>query len=265
MASGCTGPLRLIVDAALTVALAPTCAACDAVLDRPTAGCVCEACWNAIHPPVPPLCARCGDSLPSWRTRPDEIALCARCRHALPAFDRACAAGIHEGSLRAIIHAFKYDGRRSLARPLGRLMWDAGGDILDGADVLVPVPLHRWRRMRRGFNQAEDLSRALEARSPRARIVRALRRTRRTRPQADLPPAERQLNVRDAFGLSPRLARRRSGPRIDGATVVLVDDVRTTGATLGACATVLKRAGAREVRVITAAIAITAHKGDADE
>jgi ComF family protein len=141
-----------------------------------------------------------------------------------------------------VVHALKYEGRRSLARPLARLMRRRGADVLDGADYLVPVPLHPSRRRQRGFNQAEDLARHIGL-----PVLSALRRTRATRPQLDLPAAQRHRNVRRAFALT------QGGRHAAGRTVVLVDDVSTTGATLQACARVLKEAGAAEVRALTAA------------
>lgn len=117
--------------------------------------------------------------------------------------------------------------------------------MLDGADVVVPVPLHRARRLARGFNQAADLARGLGL-----PVSQALRRTRNTGSQADLPAARRHANVRGAF----RLARRAP---IRGASVVLVDDVSTTGATLEACGRALLEGGAREVRALIAARAVT--------
>jgi ComF family protein len=148
---------------------------------------------------------------------------------------------MYEGSLRAIVHALKYDGRISLACALAALMREHGREVLDGSNAVIPVPLHRRRRRARGFNQAEELANHLGR-----PCVLALRRTRFTRSQTDLPELERQENVRNAFAL-------RRGADVRDLCVVLVDDVCTTGATLEACAGVLRRAGAREVRALTAA------------
>lgn len=175
-------------------------------------------------------------------------AVCPRCRRQRdPALDQARAAGPYEGALRDIIHAFKYDPRPTLARPLAALL-RAQPDVmalLDGIDAIVPVPLHPSRQRKRGFNQAEALAKALAADAP---VVRALRRVRKTRPQMELPAAQRHRNVRDAF----RLARGIVIPRC----ALLVDDVSTTGATLEACARVLKDAGVREVRAVTVGRAV---------
>jgi ComF family protein len=221
------------------------------VLDAPRSGPVCATCWAEIDPVLPPLCMTCGDPLPSWRVLTRAESICPRCRRRPPAFARARAAGEYEGSLREIIHAFKYDGRRSLAAPLAALMRDRGSDLLAGADCVIPVPLHPWRRLTRGFNQADELASHLGV--PR---LRALWRSRATLPQSGLRPAERRRNVRAAFRLSPLVRP----ARLENACVVLVDDVRTTGATLDACARVLRAAGAREVRALTIARAAPARR-----
>jgi ComF family protein len=240
--------LRAAADALLAIALAPVCVACGRVLEQPTAGPVCAGCWTSIRALRPPLCRACGDPLPSWRTVSVEMERCARCRRAPGAVDAGRAAGEHEDALRRIIHAFKYGGHRSLARPLAALMRAAAGDLLADVDLAVPVPLHPWRRLRRGFNQSSDLARALGV-----PCVRALGRVRATPPQTGLTAAGRRRNVRDAFRLSPRLFRHARAATLHDRIVLLVDDVRTTGATLDACARVLRDAGAREVRALTVA------------
>jgi ComF family protein len=170
--------------------------------------------------------------------------VCSNCREAPGrSVDRARAVGAYDGSLRAIVHALKYEGRRSLARPLAALMRTRGADVLDGADWLVPVPLHPSRRRARGFNQAVDLARHLGL-----PVCHALARIRKTRTQTELPAAARHQNVNGAFSLAP-CARGHLPERV----IVLVDDVSTTGATLEACGLVLKEAGAKEVRALTAA------------
>jgi ComF family protein len=120
-------------------------------------------------------------------------------------------------------------------------MREAGSDVLRGATAVVPVPLHRSRRRQRGFNQAMELARHLGV-----PVLDALMRSRLTSSQADLPAARRHANVRGAFVIRP-------GTNVRGLTLVLVDDVSTTGATLDACARPLLDAGAVEVRALTAA------------
>ena len=175
---------------------------------------------------------------------------CAACRRAPRAIDAGRFAGEYDGALREIIHAFKYDGRRSLAVPLGRLLAGAGRELLIGADCVVPVPLHPWRRIRRGFNQAADLANRLDL-----PLVHALWRTTATRPQSGLTAAARRRNVKGVFRVSPLLRRWTRDERLRDRVAILIDDVKTTGATLDECARVLKAAGVRDVRALTVASA----------
>lgn len=241
--------VRDTANALLAVTLAPRCAACACVLDAPLAGPVCGTCWSRVRPLVGPFCRSCGDPLPSWRIISVATERCPRCRRRPLIVDAGRAAGEYEGTLREIIHAFKYESRRSLARPLGVMLRSAGAEVLRDADCVVPVPLHPWRRLRRGFNQAADLARQLDL-----PVVHALSRWRATPPQTGLTAAARRHNVRGAFTLSPLRSRARHAT-LEDRIVVLVDDVRTTGATLNECARVLKAAGAHEVRVLTVAVA----------
>ncbi len=229
-------------DGLLAVIVAPRCSACECLLDRPTQGPVCARCWCAIRPLTPPLCGLCGAALPSWRPDSRPTMRCRRCR--LPrSVARARSVGEYDGALRTILHALKYGRQRSLTPALAGLMRRHAESLMHGVDYTVPVPLHRSRRRARGFNQAADLAAGLGP-----PVLHALRRVRRTMPQVELPAARRHANVRGAFAL-----RRLGGRRVESRVVLLVDDIWTTGATLEACARVLRRAGAREIRAITAA------------
>lgn len=239
------------LDAILAVVWAPRCAACDDPLDAPTRGVVCRSCWRRIPAIAPPVCGHCGAGGATADTGAGPR--CADCRRTGGPPTARRAAGVHAGTLRAIIHAFKYDGRRSLARPLAQRMQDAGGDWLHEADVAVPVPLHGLRRWRRGFNQAADLAAHLGI-----PVVHALRRTRHTGRQVELSRAARLEALGGAFAPARRGSRRAGAAAIRGRSVVLVDDVITTGATVEACAAVLRNAGARQVRALSAALAVAA-------
>ena len=213
--------LRHLANAVLSALVAPPCAVCSQVLDAPLDGAVCPSCWSAVSPRL---------SFPLLNCRTISV---------------AGAIGEYDGPLRDIIHALKYDGRRSIARHLAAMMAEHGETVLAGADLLVPVPLHPRRQRERGFNQADELARGL-----RLPVARALRRTRPTVSQVELPAEARRLNVLDAFALGL--------PVVRGRIVVLIDDVTTTGATLDACAAALLDGGAREVRALTAARVATA-------
>jgi ComF family protein len=159
-------------------------------------------------------------------------------------FDRAFSFGFYEGSLRSLVHLFKYSGMKPLARPLGEYLRRAVDEDQE-FDVVVPVPLHWRKRWNRGFNQAELLAREV-ARKRGTSAMRALRRKRPTATQAGLSSAGRKRNVTGAFAL-------RSGADVRGKRILLVDDVMTTGATANACANALKSGGAKSVSLATLA------------
>lgn len=225
------------LDALISVVLAPRCACCDRALEDPLDGAVCRRCWSAVEIATGPLCRTCGDTLNTWR----EATLCARCSRTPRVITMGRAIGPNDGALREILHALKYGKRRSVAKLLAERMAIAGADVLSGADLAVPVPLHFSRLYARGFNQAAEIARHIGI-----PVVNGLRRRRATVTQTDLPEPARFDNVRGAFALRWRT-------RVAGRIVVVVDDVSTTGATLDACARVLLAGGAKEVRGLTAA------------
>jgi ComF family protein len=163
----------------------------------------------------------------------------------------AAALGAHEGALRRIVHGFKFRRCATLALPLARLLRERHPQILAGVDAAVPVPLHATRRRQRGFNQADELARHLGV-----PVLTALRRRRRTLPQATLEAALRHANVAGAFAPSRYVTWFGGRRAVAGKHLVLVDDVWTTGATLSACAETLRELGAADVRAITVARAL---------
>jgi ComF family protein len=161
----------------------------------------------------------------------------------LRGFDAAYCYGAYEGTLRELIHLYKYGRMKPLARPLGDLLARALPRD-QGFDAVVPLPLHWRRKWERGFNQSELLARSI-ARRCGIPLVHGARRRRPTRAQAGLTSALRRENVKGAFSAIT--------DRVRGLRILLVDDVLTTGATAGACAVVLKRAGAQSVALLTVA------------
>jgi ComF family protein len=174
----------------------------------------------------------------------DEQGRCGLCRRGLNGFDAAYSFGAYEGTLRKLIHLYKYGGIQPLAGPLGSFLTSALPRD-ERFDVVVPMPLHWWRRWRRGFNQSELLARGV-ARRVGLPVVSMVRRNRATAPQAGLTNAKRRVNVSGAFTVKRRFSTR-------GLRVLLVDDVFTTGATASACAAAFKKAGAVYVAVLTLA------------
>ena len=166
------------------------------------------------------------------------------CRAGATQYERSYSFGLHDGRLRELIHLYKYSGMRPLARVFGEWMAEAypRGESFD---ALVPVPLHWWKRLRRGFNQSDLLARELSRRTGMP-VLHAARRRRNTSSQAGLTNAQRRDNVRGAFSVpQPGVVR--------GKSLLLIDDVMTTGSTVNACAAALRRAGAARVSVLTLA------------
>ena len=182
--------------------------------------------------------------------------ICIHCEETGPRFEHAAAYGEYEGGLRGLIHLLKYQGVRSAARPLGQHLSQAMRFALhecDGSFVVVPVPLHRQRRNSRGFNQTELIARVAlrELRDlPVELEPKLLKRTRFTESQTGFTREQRRENLRGAFAVP-------DPARVKGRSILLVDDVLTTGATADECSRILMRAGAKQVLVVTVARAVT--------
>ncbi len=189
------------------------------------------------------LCARCG--LP-FEIAVDPGQLCGACIAQPPDYDRARAALIYGDVSRELVLALKRQGRRDGLALMAGWMATAGAELLAEADLLVPVPLHYLRLVRRGFNQSVWLAAAVGRQAGVPVSVDALRRVRATPIQGGLTASGRRRNVEGAF----RARKSRLG-LLKGRRVILIDDVLTTGATAEACARTLKRAGAACVDVLT--------------
>jgi len=168
----------------------------------------------------------------------------------MPAYDRARAALVYDGLARRLVHQLKYSDRMDLVPLLARWMVLAGKELVSDADLLIPVPLHQRRLLWRRFNQASALTHAVSGMTGVPVAPMILERGRPTRSQVGLSRSGRRRNVRGAFRIAEREAKRGT---LSGKHVVLIDDVFTSGATVEACAAVLRRAGARQIDVLTLA------------
>lgn len=228
--------------------LPPVCLRCHAPLA--SHGVLCAACWSGIDFIAPPVCDRLGHPLPFSL---GEVSISTAALRNPPGYARARAAARFDGVMRDLIHAFKYHDRHEAVALFGRMLRSAGTDLIADADVIIPVPLHRWRLWHRRYNQAAYLSLRLAAETGLPLDIHALRRIRYTTAQARLSGHARRANLEGAFMVAPRAAR-----RIRGKRVLLVDDVITTGTTLEVCTHVLKDAGAAEVDCLALALVTTA-------
>jgi ComF family protein len=238
--------LRRLGRAVVDTVLPPRCLSCGATVDEVDA--LCGPCWTAIGFFAPPWCAVCGVPFPHPM---GDGAVCADCARQRPSWDRARAVLRYDKHSRRLVLMLKHGDQTHLAGAFGRWMHRTGGEVLAGADLLVPVPLHWTRLVGRRFNQAALLANAIRGAGGPPVGADWLVRRRRTPSQGLMGPAARARNVRGAFAL-------RRGRSVAGRRIVLIDDVLTTGATVEECARVLRRAGAESVGVLVLARALRA-------
>lgn len=243
MLAGAIAGLRRGGAAALDVLLPPQCLKCREPVDRQ--GLLCPACWSAVAWLAPPFCAACGYP---FEHDEGEGALCGACTRSPPVFARARSAFAYDEASKPLVLSFKHADRTEGAPAYGRWLARAGSELAAEADLVAPVPLHRWRLLRRRYNQAALLALALAEACGKPCLPDLLARVKSTPSQGGLGRAGRAENVRGAFAVRPRRREAMQGKR-----VLLVDDVYTTGATATACARVLLRAGAAAVDVLTLA------------
>ncbi len=226
-----------------------TCALCG---EGPLDGtCLCSACRASLPMVEAPICPRCGEPLPG---SVGELANCPYCGGSKVHYDFARSSCLNRDSLRTLVYDFKYGGKIHLAGTLAGLvdgLWELCDDRLAGEDwILVPIPLHRRKLRKRGYNQAEELARVL-ARSRQLPVLDVLMRARDSVSQASLGRSERIRHVQGLYHVRPSALRREL---VKDRSVLLIDDIMTTGSTVDVCARVLKREGhARRVGVLTVA------------
>jgi ComF family protein len=219
----------------LDFALPPRCAGCGEVGED--VGAFCPSCWRALEWLGNSGCQHCGMPLAGT-----EAETCGRCLAEPPKLDRIRAAVAYDDIPRSVALRLKYGRKVALARTMARYMAPLKGEW-GGGTILMPVPLHRWRLWARGFNQSGLVARELAKRWGLKVDGHSLRRIKRTKPLKGLNHLQRRKAVAGAFRIADNAA-------INGATVILIDDVMTSGSTAEGCAKALRRAGARRVELI---------------
>ena len=239
---------RRLLTSILDAVLPPRCLSCGGPIDRQ--GMVCPGCWYQLSFIGTPLCGRCGVPF-EFATSVDGS--CSECLASPPLFARARAVLIYDDACRPLVFGLKHGDQTFAAKAYGAWLARAGADILADADLLVPVPLNRWRLFRRRYNQSALLAESICRSTGIAHSPDLLIRHRSTPIQGGLSRAGRQRNVAGAFRV-----RATRVTALTNANVVIVDDVLTTGATVSECARVLLRAGAARVDVLTLARVVKA-------
>lgn len=228
---------------ALDAVLPPRCLSCGRPVDR--LGALCPDCWEGIDFVTPPFCDCCGYP---FAYDPGAGTLCGVCAREAPPFDRARYVMRYDDASKGLVLGFKHRDRTEGAPAYAAWLARAGADLIAEAELVAPVPLHPIRLFTRRYNQAALLCQALGRLSGLPVVPDLMVRRRHTPSQGRLSAAARRRNVSGAFAVHP--ARR---ARLQGRRVLLVDDVMTTGATVTACAKVLRRGGAAAVDVLVLA------------
>lgn len=233
---------RRVLDALLP----PRCLGCGTMVEAP--GSLCTTCWSRTQFIAAPHCDRCGLPFELAEDPAGAKVTCAACIADPPRFDRARAAMRYDEAARNLVLRFKHADATHAAPGFAGWMSRAGAELLADCDIVAPVPLHRWRLLWRRYNQSALLAHAIGRAAGKPVVADLLVRRRATPSQGRLGRKHRFQNVAGAFAVKPSLAG-----RVLGRRVLLIDDVMTTGATVGECAKVLKRAGAQTVDVLTLA------------
>lgn len=221
--------------------LPPLCMNCDcSVSEHQT---LCADCWKEVHFLAEPLCGCCGAS---FDLPVDEGTLCGACLDHTPVFNAARAAFLYDDVSKGLILRLKHADQLHPVPALAKWMVRTGDEFWGQADMIVPVPLHRWRLLKRRYNQAALLARGIGKHIDVPVVYDLLQRIKATESQGHKNRKERFDNLRGAFALKKDM-------NIKGKSIILIDDVFTTGATVETCAKLLKKSGAAKVFVVTLA------------
>ena len=232
----------LLVQGMDTV-LPPRCVVSGELVDRQ--GMIAPEIWADMDFITDPQCKKCG--IP-FEFEADEGTECALCLDRPPPYTSARSALKYNDASRDLILGFKHADQTHAVVAFMPWLEKAGANMLESADYIVPVPLHRWRLLMRRYNQAAIMAHSLSVVSKVPTLVDALRRIRSTKSQGHLKPRERHKNVKRAFEIAPKDIE-----KLKGKTIILIDDVYTTGATVKECTKVLLKAGVKDVHILTLA------------
>lgn len=231
------------LNTVLNVFMPPRCISCGATIQE--AHNVCAACWGDLEFIMTPMCCCCGFPL---EDSAKEGSLCGYCIQETPSYDAGRSVFIYSQKSKKMITDFKYGDKQHGLPRFAKWLELYGKPLIETADVVVPIPLHRRKLLQRKFNQAALLAAKLAKHTHILYGPEMLLRVKYNPPQASLSFKQRQKNIKGAFRVNPRFKK-----SLKGQSVLLIDDVMTTGATVKECATQLKKAGAKTVSFLTLA------------
>jgi len=246
------GLARRGAQGALNLIFPPLCVSCRMRVGEAHA--LCAACWSAISFIEGSLCSSCGSP---FEVDPGSETLCGACLARPNDFTRARSLFRYDDASKPLILAFKHGDRLDHAPAFARWLERTGQPLFADAELLVPVPLHRWKLWKRRYNQSAVVAEGLAKLAGLPHDPLVLEKRRATKSQGEMPSAKaRRRNVLGAFRVPPAKTA-----QVRGRNVLLIDDVFTTGATLNACARALKRAGAARVDALTLARVVRPQSG----
>ena len=236
--------MKHFLNKLLDLLLPPVCPICkEPVLDK---GTLCPKCFKSLQFITEPCCKVCGHPFPFTILGEHT---CARCLATPPTFNKARSVVIYDENSKKIILPFKHADRLDLIPLIAKMMSQQGRELIETADLIVPVPLHRLRLLKRKYNQSALLAQHVAKQFNKSYVPDGLKRIRRTPKQGKLSPEQRKKNVANAFQINKHLD-------FTGKNVLLIDDVLTTGATANECAKILLKSGATQVCVLTFATTV---------
>lgn len=236
--------MKRITKKMLDLLVPPVCPICSTPIFE--TGTLCPSCFAAMHFITDPCCQVCGHPFP-FDTLGDLV--CPKCLANPPLFHKAVSVLVYDDMSKRILLPFKHGDRLDFVPLMAKMMAIRGKSVIENADVIIPIPLHRFRLLRRKYNQSALLASAISKNFHKPYAPDGLKRIRSTPRQGKLSPEQRRQNVAHAFCVNKHYD-------FKDKSVLLIDDVLTTGATANECAKVLLKAGAKQIDILTFATAV---------
>lgn len=243
-----------LIPQIIDLVLPPRCIVSGEIVDQQ--GMISAEAWAGLNFIADPQCHRCGFPFDFDDGSINEGNICLACSKSPPLFDKARSALVYDDASRDIILGFKHGDQTESVPCFVPWLMQVGQSIVDRSDYIIPVPLHRFRLMKRRFNQAGLMAQYLSKASHISTMLDGLVRQRATETQGHLNSNERKKNVKNAFAVNPK-----HKDFLKSKNILLIDDVYTTGATINECTKVLLKAGVSSVNILTLARVVKPQRG----